>query len=115
MNAQQQFKCYHLQEFRWNSETKKNDKNAERTDQSIFKIDVENKSLMQIFEDGTSLNHKIIFSSYDSEANAYTYKYISPSDGYSYVFKINSLSHSIDLSVERGGNETLLKKYLYKN
>jgi hypothetical protein len=115
MSAQQQFNCYHIQEFIWNPNTNLNDTPVERTDQSKFKIDKEKKSLTQTFEDGISTSTNIKSYSYDEAKSVATFSVVSPSNGYTYVYRINSHSQVIEVSLSNSGKETLLKKYLYKN
>ncbi|MES2515248.1 MAG: hypothetical protein V4580_13940 [Bacteroidota bacterium] len=115
MNAQQQFNCYHIQEFIWNANTNLYDTPIERADQSKFKIDKEKKFLVQTFEDGVSTSHAIKSYSYDDSKNIATLSIISPSNGYTYIYRINSNSLVIEVSLANSGKESLLKKYLYKN
>jgi hypothetical protein len=115
MNAQQQFNCYHIQEFVWNPNTNLHDTPIERTDQSKFQIDKDKNSLTQMFEDGTSTQTPIKSYSHDDAKSISTFQIISPSNGYTYIYRINSNSQVIEVSLAISGKETLLKKYLYKD
>ncbi|MES2760744.1 MAG: hypothetical protein V4677_01005 [Bacteroidota bacterium] len=115
IKAQQLFNCYHVQEFVWNPNTNLYDTPIERADQSKFKIDKENKTLTQIFEDDNSTSTSIKSYSYDEVKSVSTLAVISPSNGYTYTYRINSKSHIIEVSFSNSGKETILKKYLYKD
>jgi hypothetical protein len=115
MNAQQQFNCYHIQEFLWNSNTSAYDTPVKRADKSKFIIDKDKKSLNTLFEDGTSTSTPIKSYSYDDAKSVSTIHIISPSNGYQYIYRINSSSQVIEVSLANAGTETLLKKYLYKD
>ena len=114
-NAQQQFNCYQVQEFRWNSTTNLNDKPVEHQDKSKFTITKDKKYLIQLFDDGTSIQTPIKSNTNDVAKGICTYQVISPSNGYTYNYRINSNSQVIEISMENSGKETLLKKYLYKD
>ncbi len=115
LHAQKQYKCYHLQEFIWNSQTEKYDKSVEKNDQSIFNIDAVSKTLVQVFEDGSSITYNTVNDSFDKEKSIYTYKIISPSNGYRYTYNIISKSNIIEVLINQKGEDTLLKRYLFKN
>jgi len=114
LSAQKQYRCYHVQEFMWNPKTGINDLPVERGEISVFKIDDAKKMLVQTFEDGNSLLSPIKTETTNASKNA-IYTVISPSNGYTYNYQVNTASHVIEVVLENGDKKTLLKKYLYKD
>lgn len=113
--AQQQYHCYQLQEFLWNSKTQLHDIPTEKKDASVFHFNYEKNTIQQVYDDG-STNELIVKSIIkDDQSKTTTYQLKSPVNGYTYLYKINSKSSVIEVFLSENNKQTLLKKYLFKN
>ncbi|MDF2449763.1 MAG: hypothetical protein K0R26_2267 [Bacteroidota bacterium] len=113
--SQQQFQCYHVQEFEWNPQTHLHDSPIEKNDASIFIFNEANKTIQQVFGDGSKAELTAQSVSHDGKTNTTSYKVKSPTNGLNYTYVINDKSSLIEVSLNETGKNTLLKKYLYKN
>lgn len=113
--AQKQYQCYHLQEFLWNTETQLHDSPVEKNDGSVFYFNDEKKTIQQVYEDGAT-NVLIVKSIIKDDQNKTTTYYVkSAVNGYNYLYQINSKASVIEISLNENNQQTILKKYLYKN
>ena len=113
--AQQQFNCYHVQEFLWNSKTEAYDTPVEKSENTTFKIDVQKTQLVQVFHDETSSSLAIKSEYFDKDKNIQVYKVISPANGYTYLYRVNFNANVIEYLFQKDNTEILLKKYVFKN
>lgn len=112
--AQQQFNCYHVQEFLWNSKTEAYDTPVEKSENTTFKIDVQKTQLVQVFQDETTSTFTIKSQAFDQSKNIQSYSVISPTNGLIYLYKIDFNAYIIEVRVQSNNQDILLKKYLFK-
>ncbi len=113
LQAQKQYDCYRLQEFMFNSQTQAHDTPVEHADFSKFVVDEQKMSLTQNHDDGTSTVLPIK-SVNTADKKIISYQVLSPANGFTYVYRINSSSTVIEVLILQNNKETLLKKYLYR-
>lgn len=115
LDAQTNYNCYHLQEFLWNSKTQTYDVSVEKNDNSVFYFNNEKKTIQQVYDDGTT--NTLVFKSVinDDLNKTTTYQVKSPVNGYNYLYKINLKSSLIEIYLNENNQQTILKKYLFKN
>lgn len=115
LDAQTNYNCYHLQEFLWNSKTQAYDVSVEKNDNSVFYFNNEKKTIQQVYDDGTT--NTLVFKSFinDDLNKTTTYQVKSPVNGYNYLYKINLKSSLIEIYLNENNQQTILKKYLFKN
>ena len=113
IHAQKQYDCYRLEEFTFNSKTQAHDIPVEHPDFSKFVVDEQKMSLTQNYEDGTSTVLPIRSVS-TANPKSTSYQVVSPANGYTYVYRVNSSSTVIEVLLLQNSKETLLKKYLYR-
>lgn len=115
LEAQTNYNCYHLQEFLWNSKTQAYDTPIENNNNSVFYFNNEKKTIQEVYEDGTSKT--LVFKSVmnDDLNKTTTYHVKSPVNGYNYLYKINLKSSLIEIYLNENNQQTILKKYLFKN
>ncbi len=115
LDAQTNYNCYHLQEFLWNSKTQAYDVSVEKNDNSVFYFNNEKKTIQQVYDDGTT-NTLVFKSAINDDLNkTTTYQVKSPVNGYNYLYKINLKSSLIEIYLNENNQQTILKKYLFKN
>ncbi len=115
LHAQTNYNCYHLQEFLWNPKTQAYDIPVEKNDNSVFHFNEEKKTIQQVYDDGTT--NTLVFKSVinDDLNKKTTYHVKSPVNGYNYLYKINFKSSLIEIYLNENNQQTILKKYLFKN